>query len=411
MARFNFMDLRTGQPVWLANDPDDFSLPRLNRNLSCDVVIVGAGVTAALTAHQLICAGLSVVVLDRRAIARGSTAASTGLLLFQTDTSLKELTKLHGAKTAKRAYWLGRKSVAEIGEVVRTLKLDCGFKSKRTLYVASDEKGRKKLREEAKRSHRIHLPATLLSEKELKRAFGFSGPAALSSSGCAQVNAFRLTRGIFRHYCQHPKVKLFQHTSVTKLTETVDGVIATTSRGHRVRARHAIVAAGYESGRFGKNPLVKLHSTYVIASHPFPAHPLWPKDALMWETARPYFYLRLTSDRRIVFGGQDESFSDERRRDALLKKKTRALEKQFAGLFPRYAFKAEFAWTGTFAETVDGLPVIGSARKGSHVLYALGYGGNGITFSQIAARILRDQILGRSNPDAALFRLDRKVRK
>lgn len=404
------MDLRTGQPVWLANDPDDFALPRLNRNLTCDVVIVGAGVTAALTAHQLIAAGLNVVVIDRRAIARGSTAASTGLLLYQTDTSLEQLTAQHGAATARRAYQLGRKAVREIGIIARDLKVDCGFQPKQSLYVASDKKGGHMLREEAKRARRIHFPATLLSESKLQRAFGFSRPAALSSSGCAQVNAFRLTRGIFGRYRKHARARFFQHTRVTKIAETAEGVVVTTAKRHEVRARFAVVAAGYESGVFEKNPLVRLHSTYVIASAPFPDHPLWPKEALMWETARPYFYLRTTADRRIVFGGQDEAFADERRRDALLKKKTQKLERQFAELFPNHAFKAEFAWTGTFAETVDGLPVIGPARAGSRVLFALGYGGNGITFSQIAARILRDRILGRRNRDAALFRLDRSVK-
>jgi len=405
------MDLRTGQPVWLENDAEDFAWPPLDRDLTCDVVIIGAGVTAALAVHELAAQGLSVVVLDRRAVGRGSSAASTGLLLYQTDTSLEQLTKLHGAKTARRAYLLGRKAIREIGSLVRELKIDCGFKPKSTLYVASDQRGRALLRSEAKRSHRIHLPATLLSESKLERAFGFSRPAALASAGCAQVDAFKLTRGIFRYHHKHSKIKVFQHTTVAKITENTDGVTITTSRRFRVTARFAIVAAGYESGRFGKNPLVKLHSTYVIASRSFPQRPLWPRETLMWETARPYFYLRLTSDRRIVFGGKDELFSDERRRDALLKKKTRALEKQFAELFPQYAFEAEFAWTGTFAETLDGLPCIGSAQKNSRILFALGYGGNGITFSQIAARILRDRIIGRRNPDAAIFRLDRPVNR
>jgi glycine/D-amino acid oxidase-like deaminating enzyme len=127
----------------------------------------------------------------------------------------------------------------------------------------------------------------------------------------------------------------------------------------------------------------------------------------MWNTARPYFYLRTTSDHRIVFGGCDEPFADPARRDKKLGEKTRQLEKQFADLFPALAFRGEFAWTGTFAETRDGLPCIGSAYTGSRIFYALGYGGNGITFSQIAARILRDLCLEKSNLDAALFRFDR----
>ena len=127
----------------------------------------------------------------------------------------------------------------------------------------------------------------------------------------------------------------------------------------------------------------------------------------MWETARPYFYLRTTADHRIVFGGADEPFANPSRRDRQLHAKTRRLERRFAALFPELAFRADYAWTGTFAETSDGLPLIGPARPGSRVLHALGYGGNGITFSQIAARILRDHCLERPNRDAALFAFDR----
>jgi glycine/D-amino acid oxidase-like deaminating enzyme len=37
----------------------------------------------------------------------------------------------------------------------------------------------------------------------------------------------------------------------------------------------------------------------------------------------------------------------------------------------------------------------------------MGYGGNGITFSIVAARILTDLIVGRPNADAELFRFQR----
>jgi glycine/D-amino acid oxidase-like deaminating enzyme len=40
-------------------------------------------------------------------------------------------------------------------------------------------------------------------------------------------------------------------------------------------------------------------------------------------------------------------------------------------------------------------------------LYALGYGANGITFGAIAAKIIADLCMGRSNDDAEIFRLDR----
>jgi glycine/D-amino acid oxidase-like deaminating enzyme len=67
----------------------------------------------------------------------------------------------------------------------------------------------------------------------------------------------------------------------------------------------------------------------------------------------------------------------------------------------------ECAWAGVFGETKDGLPYIGPHQQFPLGLFALGYGGNGITFSLIAAEIIRDALLGRSNPDAQLFGFDR----
>ncbi|MND85941.1 Glycine oxidase [compost metagenome] len=70
-------------------------------------------------------------------------------------------------------------------------------------------------------------------------------------------------------------------------------------------------------------------------------------------------------------------------------------------------FKTEFSWTGTFSSTPDGLPFIGPYKKLANSYFALGFGGNGITFNVIAAEIIRDLILKRSNQDAHLFRFDR----
>lgn len=52
------------------------------------------------------------------------------------------------------------------------------------------------------------------------------------------------------------------------------------------------------------------------------------------------------------------------------------------------------AWCGTFSSTTDGLPFIGPWPGNDKMLYALGYGGNGITFSMIAAQMIRNRLCG-----------------
>jgi glycine/D-amino acid oxidase-like deaminating enzyme len=127
----------------------------------------------------------------------------------------------------------------------------------------------------------------------------------------------------------------------------------------------------------------------------------------MWETARPYLYMRTTSDGRILVGGEDVPFRNPKARDALLKRKIQKVQKRFSELYPEISLEAAYTWAGTFGETQDGLPFIGKTPEYPNAYFALGYGGNGITYSLIAAELLRDALLGENNPDATIFRFDR----
>jgi glycine/D-amino acid oxidase-like deaminating enzyme len=132
------------------------------------------------------------------------------------------------------------------------------------------------------------------------------------------------------------------------------------------------------------------------------------KELVVWESARPYLYVRTTVDGKIVAGGEDVDFVNAEKRDRLLPSKTRTLVKKIRKMFPHVSWKLATAWTGTFGESKDGLPYIGPHKDFPGAQFALGYGGNGITFAVIASAIIPDLISGTKNPDAKLFRFGRK---
>ena len=127
----------------------------------------------------------------------------------------------------------------------------------------------------------------------------------------------------------------------------------------------------------------------------------------MWNTTDPYLYLCVGPGNRIMIGGRDERFVNTRTLHSLLDKKANRLEKDFCKLIPEVSFKKEFAWSGVFGKTKDALPYIGMYPKTPRTFYALGFGGNGITFSLVAAEIIRDLLLGKKNDDAELFSFSR----
>jgi glycine/D-amino acid oxidase-like deaminating enzyme len=155
---------------------------------------------------------------------------------------------------------------------------------------------------------------------------------------------------------------------------------------------------------FIRKKIVDLDCTYAIISESqAEKHKLWKEKIMMWNTDDPYLYLCCAEENRVIVGGRDESFINMKTMHAYVDKKSSMLEKDFSKLFPDCSIKKEFAWSGVFGKTKDSLPYIGEYAKRPRTFYALGFGGNGITFSLVAAEIITDQLLGRKNRDADIF--------
>jgi glycine/D-amino acid oxidase-like deaminating enzyme len=203
-------------------------------------------------------------------------------------------------------------------------------------------------------------------------------------------------------------LQVFDKTEIQKTIYHRNGVTVTTNKGYTIKARFIVNASGYEINEFIDKQIVKLSSTFAVASEPITIPiPAWKGKTILWNTADPYLYLRLTRDNRVIIGGRDVEFQNEKKRDKLIKTKSALLERDFSRLFPDLDFIADFCWAGTFGSTKDSLPYIGTYAKTPHTYYALGFGGNGITFSVIAAQIICDLISGKKNKEAGLFSFSR----
>ncbi|NLC49606.1 MAG: FAD-binding oxidoreductase, partial [Bacteroidales bacterium] len=74
------MKLRSPEAFWLLKNGILNSYPKLQENTTCDIVLLGAGITGSLISHALHNAGYNVVVIDKRDVANGSSAATTSML-------------------------------------------------------------------------------------------------------------------------------------------------------------------------------------------------------------------------------------------------------------------------------------------------------------------------------------------
>lgn len=400
------MHLRSDKPYALLRHGLANIYPSIRKDVKADVAVIGAGITGALVGWHLLQRGLQPVVVDRRHAGTGSTAASTSLLQYEIDTPLHKLIKMVGEKNAVLSYLLCRQAIYDLHEICKQLPTEPAFSLRPSLQFASYNSHVKDLEKEYLLRKRAGFNLQLLTTNDLDSLFGFRKPGALLSADGALVEAYELTHALLRHG-QDKGMIVYDNTEVTHIDYEERGVVLQTEWGAKITAKKLVIACGYESQQYLPKTIERLHSTYTIISEPFYTKDFWHKNALIWETANPYLYLRVARDQRILIGGKDDAFYNPARRDASIPRKARQLESSFRRLFPDIPFRTDFAWAGTFASTKDGLPFIGTIPERPHTWFALGYGGNGITFSVIAAQIISDLLSGRKNQNSQLFQFNR----
>ncbi|MEZ4706360.1 MAG: FAD-binding oxidoreductase [Caldilineaceae bacterium] len=401
------MDLRSGYPFWLVKNGLVHTYAALETDCSCDVLVIGGGITGALVAHALVEENVDVIVVDKREIGWGSTSASTAMLQYEIDRELHELKTIIGPQEAARAYQLGVRALDDIQAIAAQLGVDCGFRLAPSLYAARYKSHLPRLEAEFKARKAADLDVRYLQAADLWERYGITALAAIESAAGAQVDPLLLTHALHQQNIKWG-ARVFDRTEIGQIQPHSRGVTIQTDRGCEVKAQRVVFATGYESQNYLKEQVVNLNSTYALISEPVSPADEIREPYLLWETARPYFYSRTSSDGRIILGGGDVEFQNPEKRDRLIEKKSQQLLALFAKFYPNQPPPdVAYTWAGVFGETKDGLAYIGPTEEMPNAYFALGYGGNGITYSMIAARIITDLYVGRRNDDAHLFRFDR----
>jgi glycine/D-amino acid oxidase-like deaminating enzyme/nitrite reductase/ring-hydroxylating ferredoxin subunit len=382
-------------PFWNETEsPQEF--PRLTRDLTVDVAVVGGGITGLMTTYLLVLEGRTVALLEKRRCLQGDTAYTSAHLTAVTDTPLSQLVRTFGETNAQAAWQAGIAALSQIDAAVRREEIDCDFAwVPGYLYAEPSHRADAELREWISRE------AALVAAKGLHGSFVAQAPLvggpAVRFENQARVHPGRYLAGLERAIVTRGG-QIFEHSEVTSVSDaprTVHANGCTISCDHVVVATHTPVAL---SGAISETLLqtkLALYSTYVVAGRVTKGS---IPDALMWDTGRPYHYLRVSpgqTDDIVIFGGEDHKTGQADNTEHCFDRLTAAL----AALVPGIAITHR--WSGQVIETIDGLPFIGAVGDGQ--FNATGFGGNGLTFGTVAAIMAADHVHGRPNAWQGLF--------
>jgi len=344
---------------------------------------------------------VKVALLDRQRCASADTGHTTAHLTHVTDERLHRLVKVWGRDGA-RAFWeAGAAAIDQIHEIVQAASPGAEFKWAPGYLHArlnhTDKNDRESLEEDAQLARELGFDVDWIESVPLVNRPG------IRFRHQAKFHPYKYLAPLLRAIPGDGSY-VFENTDASEFEAEPLSIHA---GRHKIRCQYVIIAThtpllgntGLFKGTLFQSKLA-LYTSYVLGARV--PRGLVP-DALLWDTADPYFYLR--ADRRpdhdyVIFGGGDCKTGQEKDANMVF---TRLLAK-LKTLLPEA--QVQHRWLGQVVETNDGLPFIGE-NEGRQFI-ATGFCGNGFTLGTLAATMARDRYLGRKNPWFDLFRVDRK---
>jgi glycine/D-amino acid oxidase-like deaminating enzyme len=382
--------LRSGRPLWLdQSGSSKRRYPKHRGTLETDVIIIGGGITGAICAYLFADAGIRVALIEAKEVGRGSTAASTALLMQEPDRDFSDLAARFGRPTTRQIWMALARATRDLARTLRRLKLDVDLCTCDSVYLTLDPERVAELREEYDARKAAGLHGRWMSPAVLHRKTGIRAQGAIATPGNAQVNPIRACHG-FLDAAGRLGAQIFERSPARRVNASKLGVEVQTSGGV-ITGQRVIIATGYATREFrGLVGRFKMKDTFVIATRRLQQRRR-SRSPMVWDTDRPYHYLRWTEDGRLLIGGEDVTHRSAKGSRKRIARATLRLLAYLAQVHPELANeRPEYAWEGLFAETPDGLPYIGTHSRYPGHLFALGYGGNGMTASFLAARLLLD---------------------
>lgn len=391
------MNLQSGKLYWhtTLNTPPSYS--PLQDDIECDVLIIGGGSSGAQCAYNLWDKGLDVVLIDKGKIGYGSTSSNTALIQYSGDKMFYQLINSFGEGIATDHLKLCSTAIDEIERICGSLDISPDFARRDSLYYASYKEDVATLEKEYGYLKKHGFEVDFLTSEDIGKLYPFSKPAAIYSKNDGELNPYKFTVGLIEK-ARNKGIRVFEETQVHGKKIEKDYTLLHTTNSNTIKARHVIVAAGYECQEFKEDKNVVFVSSYSVVTNPVEDLSPWYKKTLIWETARPYIYMRTTADHRIIIGGLDENTTNPQKRDVMLIHKKQLLIEEFNKLFPDIHVWPEFYLSAFYGGTHDGMPLIGIYDDFPNWYFLMGYGDNGMVYSMVLSKIIADHITTGSNP-------------
>jgi taurine dehydrogenase large subunit len=375
----------------------------ITRDVDVDVAIIGSGYTGLACAIYLAREfGIKATVLEANRVAWGCSTRNGG----QGQNASGRLTRSQwvarwGLDVARRLHAEIEDGFETFEDLIRNSPIDCEPQRGGHLYVAHRQRSLEKIAAESRILNETFGYATrVISAEELQRDFVDEAEA---------VGAVHEPLGTGIHPAKLAFGYLQMARSLGARVHTASPVLEIEPRGTSfflrtpggtVKARTVAIATGAYTS-LGLTPLLQGRCMPIL-SNSLVTRPLTASELeatgfrtrqVITDTRTLRFYYRLLPDNRVQIGSRSAITGADATHPRHLQLLIAGLHRKFP---PLRDIEIEYSWWGWVDVSHDMMPRIFRPDAKQNLFYALGYGGNGVSYSAQAGRRMAQMIAGQT---------------
>ncbi len=384
----------------------------LARDIEVDVAIIGSGYTGLSCAlHLAKQHNIKAHVIEANQTAWGCSGRNAGFILKSTGRKpYSSMIKQWGRDVAKGIY-------AEVSQGVDTVNqliadgIDCDKQSNGYLRVAHKPSRIGELQSQAQLLEKeFGYQTQILSAEQIKAEYFDSKDAygAIRFNDGYGINPLKLAWG-YQKKAQELGATVHTNSPVTHWRTENNKQILHTPQGQVTADKVVIATNGYTPNRFhlAVNNRTLPVLSQIIVTNPLTEQQLaasnFISDNVVMDIRALKYYFRKLPDNRILFGGRGAISGKDAENPFFAQRLLKVLKASFPSL---HELSIDYSWSGWISIALDDLPHIRQADETGNVAYAMGYCGNGVSFSVQAGKRLAQWVAGEPLPNLPYYSTD-----
>ncbi len=380
--------------LWMATAVSAPVTESLSGHATADVAIIGAGLTGLNAALSLVEQGVSVAVLEARAIGFGASGRSGGQVNLGLNEGPAALLARFGPEQGQRLIDLVMKTPQSVFDIVRQYDLDCDPVQNGWVQAAASKRIWESQQRVAEDYNRYGDAMSVIDGDTLTEktgAYGYAG--GLSCPVAGSIHPLSYTRELAR-VAQQSGASIYTDSGVTGIEQTADGWQLSTAGGQLKAGKVLVCTNGYTREGAGKalnglsRAIVPVRSV-LAATEPLSDNirkSVLPGQVTFVDKRRLILYARYDRDGRLCIGDHGPM------RDAFAEADFDNVKKRALSVFPQLAnVRWDYLWGGRLGMTKSGLPFMHEIAPG--LIAGMAFNGRGIGMGTMMGRELASYAL------------------